>query len=355
MQSAPMTLSPQMLERIRFAQSDTWPAAAFEILGEADILRWGVPEAYGGLDVTAEQMTAAYIDLADADLAACFVLTQRNSAVSRLAGSDNDAAKAALLPSLAAGDQFATVAISHLTTSRQHTSPAVRVTPVNDGYRLSGTCPWATSATRADVLVTGGQFDDGTQILCAVEVPSESGLVRPGEPMELHALGESETGTVALDDVTVRPDRVLAGPTEAVMSQGSGGGAGSLTTSALAIGLSQRAVRLLRGEAERRPDLDESLSPLAEELATLRSDVLAVAGGGREIASEAIRSRANSLALRSTQALLTATKGAGFVVGHPAERAVREAMFFLVWSCPRKVAAAAMAEFACLAGESPIG
>ena len=52
--------------------------------------------------------------------------------------------------------------------------------------------------------------------------------------------------------------------------------------------------------------------------------------------------------LRAAQAYLAASKGAGFVVGHPAERAVREAMFFLVWSCPAPVVSAALREFACV-------
>jgi hypothetical protein len=52
--------------------------------------------------------------------------------------------------------------------------------------------------------------------------------------------------------------------------------------------------------------------------------------------------------LRATQAYLAASKGAGFVAGHPAERLVREAMFFLVWSCPQPVLAANLREFACL-------
>jgi hypothetical protein len=48
---------------------------------------------------------------------------------------------------------------------------------------------------------------------------------------------------------------------------------------------------------------------------------------------------------------LAASKGAGFVAGHPAERAVREAMFFLVWSCPQPVVSAALREFACVIDE----
>ena len=68
--------------------------------------------------------------------------------------------------------------------------------------------------------------------------------------------------------------------------------------------------------------------------------------GSSSPSAESIRGRANSLALRSTQALLTASKGAGFVAGHFAERAVREALFFLVWSCPQPVVDAALRELA---------
>jgi len=35
---------------------------------------------------------------------------------------------------------------------------------------------------------------------------------------------------------------------------------------------------------------------------------------------------------------LTVAKGTGFVAPHPVQRWVRQALFFLVWSCPRSVA-----------------
>jgi hypothetical protein len=50
--------------------------------------------------------------------------------------------------------------------------------------------------------------------------------------------------------------------------------------------------------------------------------------------------------LRATQAALVAAKGAGYVAGHPAGRWCREAMFFLVWSCPQPVLAANLCELA---------
>ena len=56
-----------------------------------------------------------------------------------------------------------------------------------------------------------------------------------------------------------------------------------------------------------------------------------------------LRIQANALALQATQAALTASKGAGFVRPHPAQRWARQALFFLVWSCPRPAAEGTMA------------
>jgi hypothetical protein len=52
------------------------------------------------------------------------------------------------------------------------------------------------------------------------------------------------------------------------------------------------------------------------------------------------------LALRTSQAALAAAKGVGYVVGHPAGRWCREALFFLVWSCPQGVMTANLCELA---------
>ena len=59
-----------------------------------------------------------------------------------------------------------------------------------------------------------------------------------------------------------------------------------------------------------------------------------------------VRAGANSLVLRSTQAYLTASKGTGFLRSEPAQRWARQALFFLVWSCPAPIAQAAIRDLA---------
>lgn len=327
-----------------------WPGEQFALLARAGVLAAVIPRQFGGTDIGPRELLAVYQQLAAACLTTTFVLTQRNGACQRIAGSTNELLRSALLPRLASGEIFATVGISHLTTSRQHwRQPAVQVEHVAGSFIFEGEVPWVTGAPHADFIVTGGTFADGRQILAAIPTDLAGVQVRP--PARLLALGGSQTSSVRLERVAVPERWLLAGPDPQVMKQGTGGGAGSLATSALAIGLSTAALGHLRSEASRRPELEEIVAPLEterDELSRLLDEAAAGTGETPEPArsAESIRGGANSLALRSTQALLAASKGAGFVSGHFAERAVREAMFFLVWSCPQPVVNAALREFA---------
>lgn len=330
--------------------TQAWPAEQFDLLAQAGVLGWGIPQQFAGLDTTSRQLLEGYIRLAAACLTTTFVLTQRNGACQRIAGSSNDALRGDLLPRLARGEIFATVGISHLTTSRQHwRQPAVKVEQTSGGLRFDGEVPWVTGGAHADFIVTGGTLGDGRQVLAAI--PTDLAGVRVGPPARLLALGASQTSSVRLDQVMVDERWLIAGPVEQVMKQSAGAGAGSLATSALAVGLSQAAIEHLQSEAERRPDLQEIIAPLRTECDELQTALLqsadgSAAAGSLALSAESVRGRANSLALRSTQALLAASKGAGFVAGHFAERAVREAMFFLVWSCPQPVVDAALRQLA---------
>lgn len=334
---------------------DIWPTAQFELLAEASGNRWNIPCEFGGAGADDAEMLEVYRELASGSLLTTFILTQRNAACQRIATSRNTAAKDRLLPALCDGSIFATVGISHLTTSRQHLSiPPVVATVDKDlsGYRLTGSVPWATGAATANVLVTGGTLEDGLQILAAIPTSREGVLVQA--PIALMGLSSSQTSIVELQDVFVSDDEVLHGPIRHVMASGTGGGAGSLGTSAVAIGTAQGTLRMFREEVDRRPELAEFVEPLQKEAAALtqmlRNAAKSVTDSVTDsdtVSVEEIRQRANSLVLRSAQAWLAATKGAGFIAGHPAERAVRESMFFLVWSCPQVVLAGNLRELSC--------
>lgn len=334
-------------------RSGSWPREQLAWLADAGILGCVIPREFGGSDVSDVELLQGYDQLAAACLTTTFVLTQRNGACQRIAGSDNQELKSRLLPDLAIGKSFATVGISHLTTSRQHLHmPAVQAEFSGDTIRLKGIIPWVTGAEYAQHIITGGTLPDGRQILVALPATAAGVTVLPHA--ELLALTASFTASVELRDVVVSAEELIAGPVAGVMKQGGRGGTGSLGTSSLALGLATRAIQMIEQQAHLRDDLCGVAGDFREEECSLRADLYQAAehgdGGQLRLSSSAIRQRANSLALRATQAALAVSKGAGFVKGHPAELAVREAMFFLVWSCPQPVVQGVLEELTCREG-----
>ena len=107
---------------------------------------------------------------------------------------------------------------------------------------------------------------------------------------------------------------------------------------------------LTAGTAHRREKLAGLFWPDASETGarqSLRQEMHRLAEEGSTTqAAAALRARANSLVLRATQAALTASKGSGFMRQHAAQRWARQALFFLVWSCPRPAAEATLAALA---------
>jgi alkylation response protein AidB-like acyl-CoA dehydrogenase len=264
----------------------------------------------------------------------------------RIEASRNQVARDRWLPKLVSGEYFGTVGISHLTTSRQHLQKPVlhAVADGHGGYVLNGYSPWVTGGAYADIIVMGATLDDGRQLLAAV--PGNAPGLQAGPGASLIALSASCTDAVSLNDVVITEADVLAGPVHNVMQHGSGAGTGGLQTSTLAVGLSQGAIRYLIEQPQLRADLQPIAEKLHEEAQQLEADLLELAGGHSACTQQQIRQRANSLALRSTAASLTAAKGAGFIEGHPVGRWCREALFFLVWSCPQNVLNANLCEFA---------
>lgn len=330
--------------------SGIWPDEQLRWCGEFGVYRWFVAASDGGFGWTDRQIAQGYVRLAEACLTTTFIITQRTGALQRFAGMASEPVKSRRLPELLSGDSFATIGISHLTTSRRHLkAPVLRAELSDDAVRLDGYSPWVTGAAHAQLVVLGATTDDGQQVLVAV--PTDLPGVSAPPPVRLVALSASSTGSLECRGVEVPREYLLAGPAENVMAQRTGGNTGGVQTSALAVGLSRAAVHLLEREAEKRAELEAPARSLVRELNELESDLYARAAGQNDCSLEELRTRANSIVLRSTQAALAAAKGAGFVSGHPVERWCREALFFLVWSCPQPVVNAALCELAGLGAE----
>jgi alkylation response protein AidB-like acyl-CoA dehydrogenase len=333
----------QLVERL--IPHRTWVDQELQLCAKAGVFEWFHQAEFGGQGWDTEQLTRGYLMLSRVCLTTAFVLTQRAGACQRIEGSPNRQFAEMWLPRLIRGQAFATVGISHLTTSRQHLlGPTLRATETDSGFQLDGYTPWVTGAPAADLFVVGAALEDGRQVLLGVP-RALPGIVVP-QANHLLGLQASQTGQVNFNQVEVPSSNLLQGPDPNVLQRGRGAGTGGLQTTTLAVGLAASAIDYLSGEVINRPELKSVASALEVEWSALHQDVLAAATGRTACSNEQLRQRANSLVLRATQAALAVAKGAGYSPEHPVGRWCCEALFFLVWSCPQPVINANLCELA---------
>ncbi|MBL9123924.1 MAG: acyl-CoA/acyl-ACP dehydrogenase, partial [Planctomycetaceae bacterium] len=246
------------------AAGDAWPGDTLAWCGEAGVYEWFLPREWGGQDWSEADIIRGYLQLSTACLNTAFIITQRSGACRRIAGGVNPEVAQRLLPDLVSGKSFATVGISHLTTSRRHMArPVLAARACEGGYVLDGFSPWVTGARYASTVVTGATLEDGRQILVAL--PMDLPGITVPEPVRLVGLSGSATGEVRCDGVEVSREWLLAGPSPNVMNLGTGAGTGGLQTSTLAIGLATAAIDFLEQECGARADLAEATSGLRRE------------------------------------------------------------------------------------------
>ncbi|MEM7315075.1 MAG: acyl-CoA dehydrogenase family protein, partial [Planctomycetota bacterium] len=150
-------------------QPGVWPAEQLRLCADAGVFRWFVPKAYGGFEWSGSDIVRGYLKTSRACLTTTFVLTQLTGAVRRIAATENAELRDRLMPELLDGQAFATLGISHLTTSRQHLGrPALAAVEADHGYTFNGLSPWVTGGCETQYVVTGAAMDDGRQMLAVV-------------------------------------------------------------------------------------------------------------------------------------------------------------------------------------------
>ena len=318
------------------AETGPWRSGAFASLARSGALAGFIPADCGGTAATEPVILEMLAAIAGRCLTTALALTQWASACRIIAGGE-PALRSARLPALARGDTPTTVGISQLSTSRRHLgTPSLVAARSNGTWRLNGLCPWVTGADSSDTIVTGALTETGEQFFFVVPTDAVGLAIAP--PMQMLALSGSRTSSVMFREVE---------PADVIRPAETGVRTGGLATTALAVGSTRAAINILDEEARTRLALEPVAAGLRAEVDDLWRQLNAAAVGGIEPADrDRLRAHANGLVVRAAQAALTASKGAGFVTGHPAERLVREAMFFLVWSCPQSVTSAVMCELA---------
>lgn len=331
-----------------------WPAGSLKALQRCGALAWSVPKAFGGSGMAPLQIHRRYQQLAAACLTTALILTQRDAAVEFLVAAGANPAAKRLLRQAAFHRRMLSIGISQVTTSTRHGRAALVAEPTAGGFRMDGYIPWATSAHHCTNLVAAADAGDGNKIVFILPMDHPGVEVQAAKSMAV--LNGSDTASVRLTAVPIHSDLILAGPTPDALKIRARRRRFTLNTCVLPLGVAAGALADARSELVSRSRVcRNTVTKLQKEWRQLATRVYRHGMGTAVVASDPmaveLRAACNHLAMRCALATLELAKGRGLQADHAAQRRVREAMFFFVWSSPNSVIEQTLAG---LAVEPPI-
>jgi alkylation response protein AidB-like acyl-CoA dehydrogenase len=193
------------MARVRALRGDPqeYDRAVWRQMGELGWLGIAIPESYGGMGLGLTETAIVAEGLARAlvpePFTACAVL-----AAGTLAASDNEALKSDLLPAIASGSRVAALAWQEQAGALDAAHIALRATPFEGGYRLTGTKRYVTGAAGADVYLVAARSDAGL-VLASLDRGAS------GISVDLEPLADGRHfGTITFEDAVVPRERVAA-------------------------------------------------------------------------------------------------------------------------------------------------
>lgn len=289
----------------------TVPRARLDVLAEAGLYGLRAPVWAGGMAADLDTICAVTEALASGCLTTTFVWAQHGGTAFVVGASGSPALREWVEP-LCRGRVRSGLALAGALPG-----PApLRAQRGDDGWWLTGACPWVSGWGRVDVLHTAALAEDGSTVWSLVD--AEQGSTLRVERTALVALNATATVDATFEAHFVPDERVtVITPPEEPSAAASGPAPASLRLhAALALGVVARCCTLL------------GPGPLDEELVACRD---ALATGTRDT-MPAARAGAAELAIRSAVALMSVAGSSSLRCDRHPQRLAREALFVSVFA-----------------------
>ncbi len=327
-------------------QGDGPNRANFAALAEAGLLGLAIPREFGGLDASGATQRDVTQILASYCGVTTFTQAQHHGPSRMIANGPNTELKRRLLPELASGRILSGISFAHL---RRPGPPVLSAAPVEGGWWLSGTAPWVTGWGLILQVVFGATLPDGrflyvwsptdrtafADLFAGLTAPDGKwGSMTASAPLALCAMNASATVELTLDGWFIPEAHRLSESDRETMQRNDRNGV--LGATAMPLGCAAAAIRLLCTTSEKRhmAAIGRAASAFSKEWEAVQREMNAWngRGGDAEFFTNAVRLRAwcIELAARAAHAAVTANSGAANLLTHPAQRLLREAMFYTI-------------------------
>jgi acyl-CoA dehydrogenase len=191
------------------------PEALVEELRHKGYFGWSIPEAYGGLGLTTEELVLCAMELSQASVALrARVGTNTGIGSEALVADGTAEQKQRWLPRMATGELTGCLALTEPEAGSEATNVQTTARREGDMYVLNGTKRFITNAPLADVFTVLARTEEGTRGsngLSAFLVERATPGLRTGEPYRKMGQAGSPVSDVYFEDCRVPAANLIGG------------------------------------------------------------------------------------------------------------------------------------------------
>jgi len=196
------------------ARDDVVPTAMVDTLRSKGYFGWSIPEAYGGLGLTTEELVLCAMELSQASVALrARVGTNTGIGSEALVADGTEEQKQRWLPRMAAGELTGCLALTEPEAGSEATNIQTTARRDGDHYVLNGTKCFITNAPVADVFTVIARTEPdtrGSKGLSAFLVERSPGLTT-GTPYRKMGQMGSPVSDVTFDNCRVHASQLIGG------------------------------------------------------------------------------------------------------------------------------------------------
>lgn len=317
-----------------------YPESFLRRAGAAGLFAAHVPKAMGGSGLGLDGLVQSIEAVARVCGATGFLMWCQSALTWYLVHTTNNALRERLLPAVSSGQTLGGTGLSNLMKSCSGIED-LRLTGrrVDGGYAVSGALPWVSNLGPEHWFGVGIRVENGGTAIAAIH-GSQPGLTLI-HGAHFTALEGTRTLACQFRDVFVPDAQLLAEPGDfdsfvARIKPGF-----IIAQCGMALGVIRDCVDIMRQadatHAHVNQFLDTQAEEIAGELAQARASILDLAaritaGPPHFKLGEVLQARvdASTLALRASTAAMLHAGAKGYLLRHPAQRRVREALFVAI-------------------------
>jgi alkylation response protein AidB-like acyl-CoA dehydrogenase len=297
-----------------------------------------VPVAHGGLGLGLAAQIAVISEVGRECGSTAFLVWCQTTCARYLMLSPNDAVRTRHLPAIARGDILAGTGMSntvkHLAGIENIHLKARRE---GGGYVVSGSLPWVSNVGESHLAIVAAAVEDGGYVMFAVRGDADGVSLHPCP--EFCGLEGTQTLNIRLKEARIPADDVLAHPEQFPEYMARIKPGFVLGQVGIGFGIIEGSLRTIResnvATAHVNQFLDDQGDELAEQAASLQTSTVHVArlvDEGRAPVLDVLRLRlaASELTLRAANSAVLHAGAKGYLMRHPAQRRLREAVFVAI-------------------------